>query len=286
MPRNLQDQISLRIVRLSAEGYSQKEVARMLDVSQTCVSKILRRERDTGRPHPRRRGDRRSLTTTWEDRQLFLMVRDNCFISAPRLRVEMIRRFRRGLSVRSIVYRLLAAGCRSGRPAMCPRLTFDQRRHRRVEEERTEGGTLGIGGTVYSVMSLVSLCFSVIIDIHHGLTLDQRRHRRVEEERTEGGTSGIGGTVCSVMSLVSRCFCGGHGPPSSESGQEPYRACFGPKWIRDMDEPASTVPELWRDVLQGEDLGGEHPTPCVCSSRRQRRSHKLLMMWWHGCKHV
>ena len=59
---NLQEQILVCIARLSAEGYSQREVARMLGVSQGCVSKILRRNRDTGRPHQRWCGGRRSLT--------------------------------------------------------------------------------------------------------------------------------------------------------------------------------------------------------------------------------
>ena len=107
MQRNLQKQRFLRIVRLSAEGYSQ--VARILGVSQGCVSKILRRNRDTGRPPRRRRGGRRSLTTA-QDRRLIRMARDNRFISAHRLRVDMIRRFGRRLSVRSIVNRLLVTG--------------------------------------------------------------------------------------------------------------------------------------------------------------------------------
>ena len=38
---NLQEQILLRHVRLSTEGYSQRKVARILDVSQGCVNKVL-----------------------------------------------------------------------------------------------------------------------------------------------------------------------------------------------------------------------------------------------------
>ena len=41
----LQEQILVRIVRLPAEGYSQREVARMLGVSQGCINKILRGNR-------------------------------------------------------------------------------------------------------------------------------------------------------------------------------------------------------------------------------------------------
>ena len=49
MPRNWQEKILVRIVRLLAEGYSQGQAARMFDVSHGCVNKILRRNRDTGR---------------------------------------------------------------------------------------------------------------------------------------------------------------------------------------------------------------------------------------------
>ena len=46
MPQNLPEQVLQRIVRLSADSNSQREVARMLGVSQGCISKILRRNRD------------------------------------------------------------------------------------------------------------------------------------------------------------------------------------------------------------------------------------------------
>ena len=53
---------------LSAGGYSQWKVARILGVSQGCVSIILWGNRYTGSPHQRRRGGRKSLTTTREYR--------------------------------------------------------------------------------------------------------------------------------------------------------------------------------------------------------------------------
>ena len=43
MPQNLPEQILQRIVWLSADGNSQREVAWMLEVSQGCISKIFRR---------------------------------------------------------------------------------------------------------------------------------------------------------------------------------------------------------------------------------------------------
>ena len=50
MPQNLPQQILQRIVRLSAYGICQGGVARMLGMSQECISKILQRNRETGRP--------------------------------------------------------------------------------------------------------------------------------------------------------------------------------------------------------------------------------------------
>ena len=61
----------------------------------------------------------------WKNRQPIRMMRDHLFISAPCLR------FRRRLSVRNSVNRLLVAGYRSRRPARCHRLTFGHRRRRR-----------------------------------------------------------------------------------------------------------------------------------------------------------
>ena len=95
MPQNLPQQILQQIFRFLADGNSQREVARMLGVSQGCISKILRPNRETGRPYQRKRGGLMKVCTPWEDRQLLRMVRMNRFISAPRLRMLMIRRFGR-----------------------------------------------------------------------------------------------------------------------------------------------------------------------------------------------
>ena len=131
MPQNLPQQILQRIVRLSADGNSQWEVARILGVSQGCISKILWCIQETGRPHQRKCGGSMKISTPREDCQLFQMVRTNPFISAPHLRIQMIRRLGRRMSVRTIRRRLLAAGYWSRRPARCHRLTLEHRRRRR-----------------------------------------------------------------------------------------------------------------------------------------------------------
>ena len=66
-----------------------------------------------------------------EDRQLLQMVRMNRFISAPRLRMQMICQFGRRKSVQTIRRRLLATGYWSRRPARCPRIVLEHRWHRR-----------------------------------------------------------------------------------------------------------------------------------------------------------
>ena len=59
------------------------------------------------------------------------MVRTHRFISAPRLRMQMIHRFGRGMSVWTIRRQLLATGYWSRCPTRCPRLTLEHRRRRR-----------------------------------------------------------------------------------------------------------------------------------------------------------
>ena len=118
-----------------ADGNSQWEVARMLGVSQWCISKMLRRYRETGRPHQRKHGGSMKIFTPREDRQLLWMVRMNHLISALRLRMQIVRRFGRRMSVWTIRRRLLATRYWSLRPARCPRLTLEHKR-RHCEWER------------------------------------------------------------------------------------------------------------------------------------------------------
>ena len=127
----IQRGVSVKIVRLSTDGNSQRDVAMMVGLSQGCISKFLRRNRETGRPHQRKRGDSMKISTLREDRQMLRMVRTNRFISAPRLWMQMIRRFGRQMLVRTIRRRLLTAGYWSRRPARCPRFTLGHRRRPR-----------------------------------------------------------------------------------------------------------------------------------------------------------
>ena len=134
MPQNLPEQILQRIVRLSADGNSLREVARMLGMSEGCISKILRRSREsptiseevwrfdenlhaTGRPSTAPKG---------QNEPLHLGSSKNA--DDPPIG--------RRMSVWTIRRRLVAAGYWSRRPARCPRLTLEHRRRRREWERR------------------------------------------------------------------------------------------------------------------------------------------------------
>ena len=131
MPQNLPEQILQWIVKLLADGNFQREVARMLGVSQACISKILWCNRETGRPHQRKLRGSIKISSPREDRQLLRMVRTNHFISAPCLRMQMICWFGRWMSVWTIRRWLLAIRYWSRHPARWPRLILEQRRRRR-----------------------------------------------------------------------------------------------------------------------------------------------------------
>ena len=69
--------------------------------------------------------DRHVVDLNWQGQPFHLVSSSACG-------VKTIPQFRRRLSVRSILNRLLAAGYRSRRPTRCPRLTLDHRQRRRV----------------------------------------------------------------------------------------------------------------------------------------------------------
>ena len=129
MPQNLPEQILQRIVKLCADGNCQREVARMLGMSQGCIRKILAtqpRDRPTTSAEVWRFNE--NFHAMEEDCQLLRIVNMNRFISAPRLRMQMIRRFGRQMSVGTIRRWVLGTGYWSRRPARFPRLTLEHRR--------------------------------------------------------------------------------------------------------------------------------------------------------------
>ena len=84
-----------------------------------------------------------NISTPQKDCQLLQMVRMHRFISAPRLRMQKIRRFERRMSVRTIQRWFLAIGYWSRHPARCSRLTLEHRWCRREWGRRHRVWDLG-----------------------------------------------------------------------------------------------------------------------------------------------
>lgn len=131
MPRFISRDLLRRIVRLSNNGYGQKDIATVIGVTQGAVSKVLKRARLFGSPAQRPRGHRPKSTSPREDRAILRLCRTNRFMTASRIRAEFLRRTGRHISVRTVRRRLLVAGYKSRRPARCPRLTDEHRQRRR-----------------------------------------------------------------------------------------------------------------------------------------------------------
>ena len=72
-------------------GSKQKIIAHALRIAQRTVSKVLKRNRETGVPTPRARSGRPRKTTEREDRYLLRLCRNGRTKSANTLRAEWSR---------------------------------------------------------------------------------------------------------------------------------------------------------------------------------------------------
>ena len=93
--RHLSEPDTARIVQLLEDGQSQRQVAMRFEISQSVVSRIWTRFRETGR-YTRRPGQgRHRMTTPQEDRYLRIIARRNRFDTARQIEMD----FRRGTGV-------------------------------------------------------------------------------------------------------------------------------------------------------------------------------------------
>ena len=248
---------------------------------------------NTSLPHQRRRGGRRSLSIDREDRQFIRMIRGQSFHFGPSsVRGDDPPR----LSVLSIINRLMAVGHQSMCSTRCPRLTWDHRRRRRV------CGRTHIGWDrrhwrhcVFSDESRFTL--------FHSDGRARVRHRQWDKligvciqpmDGSRGPSVMVWGTIHhGGMSelVVLRSWTG-------QLGVQTWTllSMFGTKlgsasetWMTPFH--GASIPACCslgvgcNSPKKGEDPGGKHATTCAGSFRRQRGSHKVLMVWWHGCKH-
>ena len=128
--RHLSEPDTARIVQLLEDGQSQRQVAMRFEISQSVVSRIWTRFRETGRYTQRPGQGRHRMTTPQEDRYLRIIARRNRFDTARQIEMD----FRRGtgvhLSDQTTRNRLHEVHLRARRPVLRPILTQMHRRAR------------------------------------------------------------------------------------------------------------------------------------------------------------
>lgn len=119
-----------QIVALLQEGLSQRAVARQLHISQSCVSKVYKRFRETGGFIPRPRSGRRRCTSERDDRFIVSTSLRNRHLTGVDVQQEL--RNVRGVAASewTVRRRLKQANLTPKRPATGPKLTAGHRQAR------------------------------------------------------------------------------------------------------------------------------------------------------------
>ena len=108
----------------------QADIARVLNVSQSVVSRFLKKHWEAGSVKDRKRSGRPKPTTPRQDRLLYRMSRQNRFYLSETLRTHLRDNHRIRVSRQLVNSRLLQARLGSRRPAKRPRLTLHHKRKR------------------------------------------------------------------------------------------------------------------------------------------------------------
>ena len=118
------------IVALRDSGLQQSAIARQLRITQGTVSKVLKRNAETGVPTARPRPGRPFKTTRCQDRLLTRMCTGGRSRTASSLRREWQKAINVRVSVSLVNKRLVKAGLRARRPLRMPLLTPVRRQNR------------------------------------------------------------------------------------------------------------------------------------------------------------
>ncbi|MHB9339450.1 IS630 family transposase [Fusobacterium pseudoperiodonticum] len=140
--RHLTDVEVARVVQMSEEGMTYRQIGDSLGVSSSVVSRAIQRYREHGVYSSRHGGGRRRATTPREDRHLHTLVARQPFLTARRLRSEFQNASGVRVSVQTVRNRLHEDGLNARRPATCPVLTAAHRVHRLDFAHRHVGWTL------------------------------------------------------------------------------------------------------------------------------------------------
>ena len=119
-----------RAITLLSLGYTQREVARRLRVSQSVISRLKLRHQLIGSVDERPRSGRPRCTRAAQDRHIVLQAKRQRLKSAVELNAEFIRTHRIRMSAQTYRNRLHDANLRAQKPAVHPPLSRQHIRRR------------------------------------------------------------------------------------------------------------------------------------------------------------
>ncbi|GFU22664.1 transposable element Tcb2 transposase [Trichonephila clavipes] len=152
---HLTDSEAWRVVGRLEGGQSQAEVAQVIGVSQSVISRIWNRFLETGSAGRKPGQDRRQATTPNEDRYLVLTARRHQNMNATLLPEHLRSATGITVSTQTVQNRLHCVGLYARRPIVCVRLTSRDRGSRNNPAFVHESVRFGGGGVlVYGGISI------------------------------------------------------------------------------------------------------------------------------------
>lgn len=128
--RHLEATDVARAVQMIENGFTQREVAAVLDVSRSVVSRLWRRYQETGEFTRRPGQGRHRSTTPRQDRYLRTLALRNRQCTATGIEIDFRQATGVRVSTQTVRNRLHEDGLNARRPATGPILTVDHRRAR------------------------------------------------------------------------------------------------------------------------------------------------------------
>lgn len=119
---HLNELVAVKVVTLANEGRRQEDIAQMLRIHQSTVSRVVKRYEETGEYRRRPGQGRKRCTTQRDDRYLQLQALRNRTFTAPHLKNDLLNTRQVNVSAKTVRRRLKEAGLNPKRPAKVPRL--------------------------------------------------------------------------------------------------------------------------------------------------------------------
>lgn len=114
---HLNELVAAKVVTLANDGRRQEDIAQMLRIHQSTVSRVVKRYEETVEYRRRPGQGRKRCTTQRDDRYVQLQALRNRKFTAPQLKNELLNTRRVNVSVKTVRRRLREAGLNPKRPA-------------------------------------------------------------------------------------------------------------------------------------------------------------------------